>query len=141
MVLKKITHCLIVLVLAVLGCREKVRPCAILPVSTIYSIIIKDKITNLNLFKSFDSLEMQDKKGDSSFYYLNSRDSIVILNLNKNDTKTILFRVKPKVDFDTLNLYYNIGSWYSEGCGWLPSFKFDSIYHNNKKIESNTIYY
>ncbi len=93
------------------------------------------------MFQNFDSLEMRDKKGSSSFYYLDSINASIVLNLNENDTKTILFKIKPKRDFDTLLLYYNLGSWYSEDCGWLPSFRFDSIYHNNKKIELNTIYY
>jgi hypothetical protein len=140
--MKKITYSLILtLLLSVLGCKEKVKPCSISPVSPICDLIIKDKLTNLNMFQNFDSLEMRDKKGSSSFYYLDSINASIVLNLNENDTKTILFKIKPKRDFDKLLLYYNLGSWYSEDCGWLPSFRFDSIYHNNKKIELNTIYY
>jgi len=44
------------------------------------------------------------------------------------------------MEMDTLKLFYRFESYKSSGCS-TTSLIMDSIQNNNKKIESNTIYY
>ena len=67
-------------------------------------------------------------------------DFLIIFEINGNNFREILYRIKPKTEMNTLNLFYRFESYKSSGCS-TTSFIMDSIYNNNKKIDSNTIYY
>ena len=139
MFLKKITYCLIViLVLSVFSCKEQVGPCGD-PPNFYVSLKFIDKITLKNAVTSIDSIEFKvpNEKvvlGQSIF------DSLIIFEINGYNFREILYRIKPKMEMDTLKLFYRFESYKSSGCS-TTSLIMDSIQNNNKKIESNTIYY
>jgi len=67
-------------------------------------------------------------------------DFLIIFEINGNNFREILYRIKPKTEMNTLNLFYRFESYKSSGCS-TTSFIMDNFYNNNKKIKLNTIYY
>lgn len=121
-----------------LGCKEQVGPCGD-PPNFYVSLKFIDKITLKNAVTSIDSIEFKvpNEKVDLGFSTL---DSQIIFDIHGNNFRQITYRIKPNLEFDTLNLFYRFESYKSSGCS-TTSFIIDSIQNNNKKIELNTIYY
>jgi hypothetical protein len=121
-----------------LGCKEQVGPCGD-PPNFYVNLKFIDKTTLKNAFKSIDSIDffVQNEK---VILIQSTFDSSINFEVNGYNFRKILYRIKPKIDMDTLNLFYRFESYKSSGCS-LTAFILDSIYSNNKKIESNTIYY
>jgi hypothetical protein len=128
-------------VLTVYGCKEKVGPCNISPVIPNFNLKIIDKLTNKAACQVYDSIEFKSLysvKTIKFMVYKFSSDSSIKFTFYRGDT--ILFRFDSIHNFDTLIPF----STYFSGNGSPCSQGFvqlDSIYHNNKKIELNTIYY
>lgn len=129
---------LFTLTICFLGCKEQVGPCGD-PPNFYVSLKFIDKITLKNAVTSIDSIEFKvpNEKVDLSFSIL---DSHIIFDIHGNNFRQITYRIKPNLEFDTLNLFYRFESYKSSGCS-TTSFIMDSIQNNNKKIELNTIYY
>ena len=142
MLMKKITYSLIIiLLLSVLGCKEKVGPCNISPVIPNFSLKIIDKLTNQAACKVYDSIEFKSLysvKIIKFLVYKYSSDSSINFNFSRGDT--ILFRFDSIHNFDTLIPFSTSFSGNGGPCSQ-GGLVLDSIYHNNKKIELNTIYY
>jgi len=139
--LKKITYYLIVILLiTVFGCKEKVGPCGD-PSSPFFRLKIIDKLTNEAACKVYDSIEFKSLysvKTIKFLVYKYSSDSSINFNFSKGDT--ILFRFDSIHNFDTLIPFSTSFSGNGGPCSQ-GGLVLDSIYHNNKKIELNTIYY
>jgi hypothetical protein len=141
MFLKKITYCLIVVsIITVYGCKEQIGPCGD-PSVPFFSLKIIDKLTNEAACQVYDSIEfkrLHSVKTIKFMVYKYSSDSSINFNFSRGDT--IQFRFDSIHNFDTLipfsTSYSGNGSPCSQG-----GLLLDSIYHDNKKIELNTIYY
>jgi hypothetical protein len=121
-----------------LGCKEQVGPCGD-PPNFYVSLKFIDKITLKNAVTSIDSIEFV-VPNEKVVLVQSTFDSLIIFEINGYNFREILYRIKPKMEMDTLNLFYRFESYKSSGCS-TTSFFMDSIYNNNKKIDSNTIYY
>jgi hypothetical protein len=131
---------LFTLIICFLGCKEQVGPCGD-PSVPYFKLKIIDKLTNQAACKVYDSIEFKSLYSVNSIKFLvykYSSDSSINFNFSKGDT--ILFRFDTIHNFDTLipfsTSFLGNGGPCSQG-----GLVLDSIYHNNKKIELNTIYY
>jgi hypothetical protein len=141
MFLNKITYYLIVIILIVVyGCKEAVGPCGD-PVFPNFSLKIIDKLTNKAACQLYDSMEFKSLRSIKSIklkVYKYSSDSSINFSFSRGDT--ILFRFDSIHNFDTLIPFSTYFSVNGEQCNGGYT-RLDSIYDNNKKVESNTIYY
>ncbi len=139
--MNKITYYLIViLLLVVYGCKEAVGPCGY-PAFPNFSLKIIDKSTNKAAYQLYDSIELKSLHSIKSIklkVYKYSSDSSINFSFSRGDTT--LFRFDSIHNFDTLISFSTYFSGNGEPCSWGYT-RLDSIYHNNKKVESNTIYY
>ncbi|MFA9214963.1 MAG: hypothetical protein ACEQSR_14170 [Candidatus Methylacidiphilales bacterium] len=139
----KKTKCLTILLgitICFLGCKEQVGPCGD-PVAPFFRLKIIDKLSNQAACKVYDSIEFKSLysvKTIKFMVYKYSSDSLINFNFSKGDT--ILFRFDSIHNFDTLIPFSTSFSGNGGPCSQ-GGLVLDSIYHNNKKIELNTIYY
>lgn len=131
---------LFALTICFLGCKEQVGPCGN-PSVPFFRLKIIDKLTNKAACQVYDSIEFKNLhsvKTIKFIVYKYSSDSSINFYFSKGDT--ILFRFDSIHNFDTLIPFSNYFSGNGEPCNGGYT-RLDSIYHNNKKIELNTIYY
>lgn len=123
-----------------LGCKEQVGPCGD-PAAPFFRLKIIDKLSNQAACKVYDSIEFKSLysvKTIKFLVYKYSSDSSINFNFSKGDT--ILFRFESIHNFDTLIPFSTSFSGNGGPCSQ-GGLVLDSIYHNNKKVETNTIYY
>lgn len=139
----KKTKCLTILlgiIICAWGCKEIVGPCGD-PAMPFFSLKVIDKLTNKVASQVYDSVEFKSLhsiKTIKFMVYKYSSDSSINFNFSRGDT--ILFRFESIHNFDTLIPFSTSFSGNGGPCSQ-GGLVLDSIYHNNKKIESNTIYY